>query len=191
MSKRPQDDLETALVERKQTKPKLYREAANEINASLISEDVAQKRRALMTSADRPRVNLGDLESVKARTDDFLRACEATSTIPTFLGLCTAFGGSREWVYKYLRSNPGTPSADFLELTRETLADIMMTASLNKAADAATTIFSLKNLHGFVDKLEIAPKAEDPGPLGPLEDPEELRRRIEANIVDDYLEDDE
>lgn len=65
----------------------------------------------------------------------------------------------------------------------------MVTASLNKAADAATTIFSLKNLHGFVDRVEIMPKVEDPGPLGPTMDPEELRRRIEDNIVDDEWED--
>lgn len=179
------DDLAASLVERKQAKPKLYREAANEVNAALISEDVAQKRQALMTSAARPRVSLNDLEAVKTRTNDFLAACEATATIPTFLGLCTAFGGSREWVYKYLRSNSGTPSAEFIELTRETLADIMMTASMNKAADPATVIFSLKNLHGFADKVEIMPKAEDPGPLGPTVDPEELRRRIEDNIVID------
>lgn len=182
------DDLVTSLAERKQAKPKLYREASNEVNAALISEDVGKKRQALMTSAARPRVNLGDLEAVKIRTNDFLAACEATATIPTFLGLCTAFGGSREWVYKYLRSNSGTPSAEFIELTRETLADIMMTASMNKAADAASVIFALKNLHGFVDKVEITPKVEDPGPLGPTIDPEELRRRIEDSVVVDEWE---
>lgn len=186
MSKR--DDLTASLAERKQAKPKLYREAANEINAALISGDVAQKRQALMTSADRPRVDLGDLDAVKARTNDFLTACEATATIPTFLGLCTAFGGSREWVYRYLRSHSGTPSAEFLELTRETLADIMMTASMNKAADPATVIFSLKNLHGFADRVEIMPKAEDPGPLGPLADQKALEQRILGTVV---LEDDE
>lgn len=98
---------------------------------------------------------------------------------------CTAFGGSREWVYRYLRSHSGTPSAEFLELTRETLADIMMTASMNKAADPATVIFSLKNLHGFADRVEIMPKAEAPGPLGPLADQKALEARILGTVVDE------
>lgn len=182
------NDLTTSLAERKQAKPKLYREASNEVNAAIIREDVARKRKSLMSSANRPRVDLNNLEEVKNCTNSFLEACETTATIPTFLGLCTAFGGSREWVYRYLRSHSESPSAGFIELTRETLADIMVTASLNKAADAATVIFSLKNLHGFADKVEIAPVMEDHGPLGPLQDKTALEQRILGTVV---LEDDE
>lgn len=183
------DNLTSTLAERKQAKPKLYREAANEINAAIIGADVSQKRKELMKAAERPRVNLHDLEDVKNRTDEFLTACETVAVIPTFLGLCTAFGMSREAVYKFLRNNPGSSSAEFIGLSRETLANIMITASLNKASDPATTIFSLKNLHGFSDRLEIEPIQSKDGPLGPLADKAELERRILGSAVaDEYDE---
>ncbi len=189
MSRKNQDDLAASLAERKREKPKIYRELADEAKAAAISADVSFKRKSLMDSANRPRVNLNNLEDVKSRTNDFLVACETASVVPTFLGLSVALGGSRQWLYKFLQSNPGTPSAEFLETTRDVLADALINSSLCRTTDAATTIFALKNLHGFSDRMEIVPKAEDPGPLGPTMDPEELRRRIEDNIVDDEWED--
>ena len=48
----------------------------------------------------------------------------------------------------------------------------MSNAALFRNADAATTIFILKNCAGFVDKIEIAPV--QPNPLGDEPDPDEI-----------------
>lgn len=179
-------NLTNALAQRKKDKPKLYREVADEAKAAMIAADVAFKRQILDAASQRPAVDLDDLEDVKSRTDTFLASCEAASVVPTFLGLAVSFGYTREGLYKHLRNHSQTPTAKYIGLVKEMLADAMITASLTRTTDAATTIFALKNLHGFADKLEIEPVTTQQSALGPLADPEELRKRIlETVVIDD------
>lgn len=184
MSKQQVDDLTAQLAARKRERPKLYAEASSEIKAAAIAADVALKRNTLMKSAKRPRVDLGDLEAVEARTDEFLAACENAAVVPTFLGLCTALGFTRQGLYAFLKRSPESPVAKFIELTRETLADALITSSLSRTTDAVTTIFVLKNMHNFVDRLEIEPVTPD-DPLGAEPDQAALEARIEGLVVDD------
>lgn len=175
-------DLTNTLAQRKREKPKIYREIADEAKAAAISADVAFKRKNLTMASQQPKVDLNDLDAVKARTDAFLASCEAAAVVPTFLGLAVSFGYTREGLYKYLRNSSLTQTAQYIELVREVLADAMISASLTRATDAATTIFSLKNLHGFSDRIEVAPVVEKDGPLGELQDKKELEARILGTV---------
>ncbi len=180
-------DLTNKLTQRKKEKPKIYREIADEAKAAMISADVALKRQNLATASQQPKVDLDDLDAVKGRTDAFLASCEAAAVVPTFLGLSVSYGYTREGLYKYLRNFKQTKTAQYIELVRETLADVMITASLTRTTDNSTTIFALKNLHGFSDRIEVEPVQAPPNPLGEI-DEEALRERILASVV---IDDDE
>ena len=181
-------DLTNTLAQRKREKPKIYREIADEAKATMISAGVAFKRKNLSMASQQPKVDLNDLDAVKARTDAFLASCEVVAALPTFLGLAVSFGYTREGLYKYLRNNSLTQTAQYIEIVREVLADAMISASLTRTTDAATSIFALKNLHGFSDRIEVAPVVEKAGPLGELQDKKELEARILGTVCS---EDDE
>lgn len=176
-------NLADTLAQRKKDKPKIYREIADEAKAAAISAGVAFNRQSLAAASNQPRVDLNNLEDVQARTDAFFASCEAASVLPTFLGLAVAFGYSREGLYKYLRNNSHTETAQYIELVRESLADIMISASLTRTTDSATSIFALKNLHGFADKLELEP-IQRPDPQGELVPIEVLEAKF-AELPDD------
>lgn len=180
------ETISAELKERKRGKPGLYCEINNEQKIDAIRADVSFKRESLM--AQRQKVNLDSVADVRKRTDDFLRACEDAAVVPTFLGLCVSFGYSREGLYRYLRVHSNSETAQFIELVRETLADALIASSLTRTTDAATSIFALKNLHGFSDRIEVAPVVEKAGPLGELQDKEELEARILGTVC---LEDEE
>lgn len=177
------DDLTADLAERKQKRSKLYAEVSNEVKAASISADVSLKRQNLMSSTSRPRADLGSLEDVRRRTDEFLLACEGAAVVPTFLGLCTALGYTRQGIYHFLGRSPGTESAKFIELAREVLADALITSSLTRTTDAATTIFALKNLHGFLDWISVEAVPPD-NPLGNQQSAEQLAERY-AELPED------
>lgn len=170
------DDLIATLAERKQARSKLYNEVTSEIKAATISADVSFKRQNLMNAAKRPRADLNDPEDVQQRTNEYLLACEQAAVVPTFIGLCAAMGYSRQGVYHYLNRSPETPSAKFLELAREVLADALISSGLTRTTDAAVTIFALKNLNGFADRLQIEPVQQE-NPLGSEVDAAELAKR--------------
>ena len=180
------ETMSAELKERKRGKPGLYCEINNEQKATAISADVSFKRESLM--AQRQKIDLDSIDDVRQRTDDFFRACEDAAVVPTFLGLCVSFGYSREGLYRYLRVHSNSETAQFIELVRETLADALIASSLTRTTDAATSIFALKNLHGFSDKIEVAPVVEKSGPLGELQDKKELEARILGTVC---LEDEE
>lgn len=169
--------LVSELAQRKKEKPKIYREIADEAKAAMISADVAFKGQILTVASQQPKVDLDDIDAVKSRTESFFAACEAASVLPTFLSLAVSYGYTREGLYKYLRNNSHTETAQYIELVRESLADIMISASLTRTTDSATSIFALKNLHGFADKIEVAPLST-PDPQGPLISQEDLEARF-------------
>lgn len=183
------DDLTNSLAEQKRAKSRLYNEAANELRAAQISSDVALKHRLLDKAAEKKKVVFSDLADVRQRVGDYLTACQEAAVIPTMSGLAVSFGVTRQAIYKFVNEHKEAESAKYLETVRELMADCLVSAGLGKSADAAVTIFILKNHHNYADRVEIAPVKEDSGPLGPTMDPEELRRRIEDNVVDDEWED--
>ena len=167
---------------------KIYKEISDEHKAEVIGEDVRRKAETLRKHQD--KVDLSDVRAVRERAQVYLDACAEAGTIPNVLGLSAyGFGCSRQWLNEYLRTHPKSQSAEYINLLKDSFADILVNASLGRAADPTMGIFVLKNCAGFRDRFEIEPVRENPDPLGETVDPEELRRRIEDNIVDDEWED--
>lgn len=138
---------------------KIYKEQADAHRSASLSADIANKREFFQGSVEKLQpVRFDDLEDVKSRTFEYLRACERTSSFPSLMGLSAyAFGVSRSAVYAYLKRHPDTPTAHFIDRTRDLIADILSSAALQRNADAVTSIFILKNGLGFADRVEIEP----------------------------------
>ncbi len=174
---------EVAAILADKTRSKLYPEISKELKAEAISSDVNRKTAALMENMD--KVDLNDLQAVKERTEVYLQGCADSGTFPTVMGLASlAFGVSRQWLNEFLRTHPNTPTADFIERTKDLFADILSNAALSRTAAETMSIFILKNCAGFVDKMEITPRPPE-GPLGPEPDQIALEAKIEGLVVDE------
>jgi len=174
---------EVAAILADKARSKLYPEISKELKTEAISSDVSRKTAALMENMD--KVDLNDLRAVKKRTEVYLQGCADSGTFPTVMGLASlGFGVSRQWLNEYLRVHPDTPTADFIERTKDLFADILSNAALSRTATETMSIFILKNCAGFVDKMEITPRPPE-GPLGAAVSQAELESRIQDIVVDE------
>ena len=172
-----QNEMATAIAADKRSRSKTYREISDESKAAAIAADVSFKTAGLMEAANRDKVNFSDLDDVKRRTENYMRACQEAGALPSFLGLAGyGYGLSRQAVYKYLTEHHGEEAAEFVELARDAIADILAAAALRRDADNSTAIFVLKNSHGFSDVVQIQPVPQA-DPLGTVTTAEALASR--------------
>lgn len=178
-----QNEREGKLYKSKPT----YGEVSDALKKENLQNAVAAQRSILQESHRRGRVDLNDTEAVKAQSLEYMRACEIAGTFPTMLSFSAALGISRQRLYRYISENPYSATTEYLDQLRSSWASIIAQMSLTRQADAATSIFLLKNSgQGLSDKLEIeaAPKHD---PMGPLLTPEEIAAKI--GYYDDLPED--
>ena len=162
---------------------KIYKEISDEHRAELVSADIRRKADAL--AEQKGRVELSDINQVKARAQEYLSACAESGTFPSILGLSAlGFGCSRQWVNDYLRANPNSESAQYIEKLKDAFADILVNASLGRSADSTMGIFVLKNCAGFRDRYELEP-VTTAQPLGAEPDVDALAERINGSVVVD------
>lgn len=141
------------------TNNKLYRN--NGDNSGKIAEMIENRMMILNSVIQRGKTDLKDLDEVKAVSIAYLESCRNADCLPTFEGLCTAMGFSRQWVYAYMKSKSSEdPVVEYLDELRTMFADMMTQASLKRYVDCATTIFSLKNMTGlgYSDKGDAIPE---------------------------------
>ena len=152
---------------------KLYPTVAKEERAETIAADLRFRRNLL---AKQERIDLTDYQAVVERTDQYLADCEESAIVPTFIGLATAFGMSRQALYKFLDTHATSKTADYLEMVRDVLADSLVAAGLTRGTDSACTIFILKNLHEFTDRVQLEPPKPE-SPLGVTLTAEEIAEK--------------
>ena len=158
---RPVNDLPTmtqALVaekERNGYSKKLYKSQSDAHKGDQLQTDIANRIVALQETTGREKVDFANLEQVKERTYLYLEACREASVFPSVMGLAVhGFGVSRQALNQYLLKN-NNATTDFIELTKDVIADILTNASLYNNANTIASIFQLKNSHAFSDKVEI------------------------------------
>ena len=101
---------------------RIYKEISDEHRAELVSADIRRKADAL--AEQKGRVDLSDISQVKARAQAYLTACAEAGTFPSILGLSAlGFGCSRQWVNDYLRTNPNSESAQYIEKLKKMRKD--------------------------------------------------------------------
>lgn len=147
---------------------------------------VAKTAGELVEAATTEPVSLTDLETVKARTVLYLKACETSSCFPSVAGLARSMGLSRQALYDCITRNSPKDTSAWLELCRDAFSDLLSEAALRNNCNNITAIFLQKALYGLRETVEVVARQEN-GPLGPLVDQAELERRIMASVVvDDY-----
>lgn len=187
MPKKLQTSTEMAQEISKRPNKRLnYKEQSDAHKAETLADNLDFQLAALKDVTERERVDLHDLEQVRARTFEYIAACKSAAAFPSVMGLAVyGFGLSRQRLNQFLRDHQGKPSAEFIEQAKDAFADVLVNQSLYRNADATQVIFQLKNCNGFSDRLEIEPIQSKDGPLGPLLDPEELAARINATVIID------
>ena len=169
-----------------------YTEVSAELKQEQIAAAVRAQREILKTTHDRGKVDLNDTDAVQLQTDEYLRACEMTGTIPTLLGLSASLGISRQRVYKFIQQNERHPTAEFLESFRTAAAAVLAQGALTRTLDNSTSIFLLKNSgQNLADRHETELEVKPYNPLGPELTAEEIREKWKDIIViDDDLPED-
>lgn len=143
------------------SKKKIYKEISDEQKRGQISQVIVDAAKSLKQSMNAPRVDLSDTQQVQERTFMYFEACSMASIFPSVMGLSGAMGCSRQNLNRWLLSHPGHPTTDFIERTKDTMADVLTNASLYNNANPVQAIFQLKNHFGHSDRVEIAPVVQN------------------------------
>ena len=91
------------------------------------------------------------------------------------MGLAAALGCSRQNLNRWLLSHAEHPTANFINMAKDVMADLLVDSSLHNNSNPIMSIFVLKNNHGFADRVEVAPIT--PERRDSDYDPDDIRRR--------------
>ncbi len=133
----------------------IYKEKSGEYQQEKLRELVSAKTTELVEMATQEKVSLEDVETVKARTLIYLRACEETGTFPSSLGLARSLGYSDRALRNWRTHKPDSETARWLEIFNDLCADVMNESALKNNANSIFAIFLNKAMYGFVDKSEL------------------------------------
>ena len=126
------------------------------------------------------RVNLNDVEAVRAAARRYWQSCAESGRLPTFAGLAVACGCSRKHLYERIRQAKDEVST-FLTIFQTACADCLMQAGLSNSANPVMSIFLLKNSgQGLADRSELEISASGRNDPFSSDDPDELRKYIQA-----------
>lgn len=141
-----------------------YKIVSDEHKGETLANSIMQQARGLLESEERGRVNFSNYDDVRARTYNYFTACAQAETYPSVMGLAVhGFGISRQALNQFLKSNPQSAAAEFINRAKDVMADILTNASLYNNANAVQALFQLKNHFGHYDKIEIAAEAPSAG----------------------------
>lgn len=159
-------------------KQRLYKSDDPGKSAAALSSDIENRITMLQTVDGRTRVPWNDLETIKARVSMYFLACAESHTFPTVAGLANrGLGVSKRRLNEFL-SHSNSESAEFLQVTKDVIADIMVNSALTNHCNSIMAIFELKNSSGYRDSLEL--QATAPPPAAAELDPAELQRQLDA-----------
>lgn len=165
----------TADREKSGHKTKIYKEIADQHKGQQISLSITSKNNALKQAINAPRVDLSDTQEVQRRTFMYFEACSVSSCFPSVMGLAAALGCSRQNLNRWLLSHAEHPTANFINMAKDVMADLLVDSSLHNNSNPVMSIFVLKNNHGFADRVEVAPIT--PERRDSDYDPDDIRRR--------------
>lgn len=152
-----------------------------------VGADIAVAREALVRIRERGSVDFWNIDEVIVRTEQYFEACEISGTFPSVMGLCAkGFGTYRDRLDKFIREHPDTPTAEYINIVKELMADTLTNASLRNKANVAQTIFQLKNHFGHSDEVKVTKNVtEDPLMIGTTSQKEIFERYSKSVVWDD------
>ena len=152
-----------------------------------IGTEIEVARTALARIRERGTVDFWNVDEVIVRTEQYFAACEMSGTFPSLMGLCAkGFGTYRDRLDKFIYTHPDTPTAEYIGIVKDLMADILTNASLKNKANVAQTIFQLKNHFGHSDEVKVVRETrEDPLTIGTKSEKEILERYRQSVVWDD------
>ena len=142
----------------------MYKALADEHKQEMLVADISfvsgylGRRRTLRHPY---QIDLNDVNSVEERTIAYFEACSESKHYPSVMSLCVmGYGLDIQAVELYLREH-NNETTQYIKQVKNLIADIMTNASLYGNADSTSTIFQLKNLHGFQDTVKIEAVTQD------------------------------
>ena len=159
-------EMALQMAEAREGNPLYSRQQYPEISAQLkreaLTAAINQQQELLARAQERGRVDLNDIDQVKAATHEYLESCKAAGVVPSMLGLAPAMGHSRSGVYRYI-SRHNTETAQFLDSLRSSWAAIVQQMGMTRACSEPVSIFILKNAgQGMTDRLDISAQTAPP-----------------------------
>jgi len=154
------------LVTNELAKPKKYsRREIIEANKDTISAIVGNLADRLEEAEVREKINLRDVNAVKAQTMKYLRSCQISGVLPTMTGLSLALGLSNEYLSAFMAKHQEEETAKWLRLVKQHFGDLLGQSALEGSVAPIPAIFTLKANYGWRD---------DPEPEAQNNDEEEL-----------------
>ena len=142
-------------------------------NSEKISVTVGEISKQLMDAGKR-KISLRDSETVRAVTEEYLKSCMRSGLIPSKMGLARALGVTRASVDSFIKRNPNSETAQFLQLAYDAFAEMLSINSLSGSVHPIVSIFLQKALYGFRENTEQPEYSEPPEELPT---PEEIAER--------------
>ena len=146
--------FEQMVASNEASKPKKWsRREIIEANKQEISDligDLADR----LAEGSAAKMDIRDTERVKSITQEYLRSCQYTGTLPTIAGLSLAMGYTQEGIIKFCNRNPNHETAKFWKMVKEHFADLLNQASLAGDVAPIPAIFTLKSNYGWNDQPE-------------------------------------
>ena len=145
------DDMFNEQLEKRQSK--IYKEKSLELRSGELSA-LANRLNKEIANTDN-RLDITNLDQVKVQTNKFFTACAATGTLPSFLGLCRAFGYSSQRVYKTMETRPDSEVTEYLQIVRDAISDGLDAAALGNNVNSIVAIFIQKSVHSRREGIEL------------------------------------
>ena len=125
-----------------------------EANKDTISALVGDLASRLEQAEVREKVNLRDVDTVKAQTMLYIRSCQISGVLPTMAGIALALGVSPVGLSQFERRNPDAETTKWLKTVKDHFGNLLAQAALDNAVAGIPAIFTLKANYGWRDDPE-------------------------------------
>lgn len=166
-------------------KTSVYKVESGEYQEEKLRELIAANIPQLVEVASREKVSLEDIDTVKARTIVYLRACEETGTFPSSIGLARSLGYSDRALRNWRNYKSDTETARWLEMFNDMCADILNQSALKNNANSIFAMFIDKAMYGFVEKSELVLTPSNPGYEETVYSAEDIRQRYMVDVPEE------
>lgn len=142
--------------------------------------------RLARVAMDLPPIDISDSVQVENRINEYFDFCEANDKKPQKIEMAGWIGVHIDTLHSWAKGEcRAMTHSSVIKKADAILHSLWVDYMQNGKINPGSGIFLGKNMYGYRDVVDIV--AERADPLGDKVDPEELRKRIEDNIViDDY-----
>lgn len=150
--------------------------------------DNARYLRHALASWNLPPIDISDPVQVENRLMQYFEYCVENDRKPNMVGMSNWLGISRDTLNSWKRGEYRTSThSDLVQKAIKILEEQWVDYMLNGKVNPASAIFIGKNLFGYKDVQDVVVTPNNPLGDAPTED--QIRERIEGNIVSDYSDD--